>query len=786
MKKIKKFYTLFLAIMLCICSVKIAKAADDSNKILKIEFSGSIAKVQLRTAQNADLVVAVYDDQNCTQMLASGKTSVTSNTKTAEVTVKTQNIPQHFTARAFLLQKNDLKPLCESYTTEISSSSPSDVKASGVDGNISWKFTYDGTLYINGTGKMPNYGYMYSSSQKRYVTVPAPWEDLKDNIKKVVVEEGILNIGANAFSNCERLEEIVLPSDLSVIKDAAFSNCTRLKKITLPEKLQTLEGGNVFARCESLERIVLPSRITKIPDQTFLGCTSLKEIVLPENLEGIGEYAFGDCTALESIEFPESFDGTGRYAFSGCTSLKNITFEPRQASMGYPAIHIGLGQGSFSGCSSLESVTLTGLQSLSSEVFGYCGNLKEIHFTDKKPTFNEGAFWGLDHVTVYYPGSDPTWDGIETESFKGTNIVWKASDLSVAAQESEAVSSDMPEDDFDDGQSVETDVSPEITDEILAEEDMEQPEELEPDDEQEPDAEDPELIVQTIEPSVVNAQESKKSSSSTSAYNDREPGSYSLFIVVKSKNVSDILNADNLLYIDQQTADKTGFVSFMYKINGESGNPVSCIFGNSVHKHSYGKWNTVKKATVFAPEVRQRKCSICGNVEKKNFGSKIKPVIEVSALSVVLQTGQATNGLKVTKTAAGDSGVSWKSENTKIVKVSSTGRLVAQKKTGKTFVTVKLKSGLTKKITVKVQKEAVKTQKISGLKKNLVIKRGNEITLKPVRQPFTSLEKISYTSSDKKTVSVTNKGTLKGLKKGKARIIVRCGGKSYTISVTVK
>lgn len=92
-------------------------------------------------------------------------------------------------------------------------------------------------------------------------------------------------------------------------------------------------------------------------------------------------------------------------------------------------------------------------------------------------------------------------------------------------------------------------------------------------------------------------------------------------------------------------------------------------------------------------------CSVCG-YEKKVSIAKLKPVLKVNVSSITLKTRQQTSGLKITM-AKGDKVTSWKSADTKIVKVSGNGKLTAQKKKGTTTVTVKLKSGLSKKIKVK-------------------------------------------------------------------------------------
>ncbi len=202
--------------------------------------------------------------------------------------------------------------------------------------------------------------------------------------------------------------------------------------------------------------------------------------------------------------------------------------------------------------------------------------------------------------------------------------------------------------------------------------------------------------------------------------------------------------------------------------------------------HIWGAWKTVQEADVFHPELQERSCVSCGEKEQKVAGDKLSPVLELNAAAVTLKVKQATTGLKITQIQKGDSVVSWKSSNTKIVKVSSKGKLTAQKKTGKATVTVTLKSGISKKITVKVQKKAVATTKITGLTKKVTLKKGKSLALKPIRQPFTSIEKITYSSSRKEVATVTSKGRVKAVSKGKCRITVKAGKKKAYVTVTVR
>ena len=74
---------------------------------------------------------------------------------------------------------------------------------------------------------------------------------------------------------------------------------------------------------------------------------------------------------------------------------------------------------------------------------------------------------------------------------------------------------------------------------------------------------------------------------------------------------------------------------------------------------------------------------------------------------------------------------------------------------------ITLASGLKKTVKVRVQTAAVKTSKIT-VSKNVTVQKGKRVTLKPVVTPFTSRQKVTYTSSNKKIATVSSKGVVTG------------------------
>ena len=200
------------------------------------------------------------------------------------------------------------------------------------------------------------------------------------------------------------------------------------------------------------------------------------------------------------------------------------------------------------------------------------------------------------------------------------------------------------------------------------------------------------------------------------------------------------------------------------------------------HKYT---WKVVSKATVFAPEKQKGTCSVCGKTVTRDNGKKLTATIKLNATSIKLQKKQTTKKIRVAM-ANGDSVRSWKSSNKKIVTVNSKGVIKAGKKTGTARITVTLASGKKATLKVKVQTSKVKTTKISDLKKNVTLKKGQKLALKPVVSPLTSQEKVTYTSSNKKVATVSKNGTITAKKKGTVKITVRSGKKSYVVKVKVK
>lgn len=149
------------------------------------------------------------------------------------------------------------------------------VTANGTCGeNVSWSFDEStGKLTISGTGAMTDFSYYRD----------IPWrEQYNDKIKTILVEDGVTNIGNNAFSDCINLTEALIGSSVTEIGYDAFDGCESLEEITVPDSVLTI-GSYAFSDCTSLEKVSLGNGVTQIDYGAFYGCTDLKEFSMPAN-----------------------------------------------------------------------------------------------------------------------------------------------------------------------------------------------------------------------------------------------------------------------------------------------------------------------------------------------------------------------------------------------------------------------------------------------------------------------------------------------------------------------
>ena len=142
-------------------------------------------------------------------------------------------------------------------------------------------------------------------------------------LQKVVISEGIFEIGEGAFRFCEMLSEIQIPDSVIEIGEAAFHCCESLTTVDLPPEI-TIIRDDLFSYCYRLVNVTIPNGVVTISRDSFYNCSSLEIIELPDTITGIGEWAFRNCSSLKKIDIPDTVKAILPNVFDGCSSLSAI------------------------------------------------------------------------------------------------------------------------------------------------------------------------------------------------------------------------------------------------------------------------------------------------------------------------------------------------------------------------------------------------------------------------------------------------------------------------------
>lgn len=222
----------------------------------------------------------------------------------------------------------------------------------------------------------------------------------------VEIPEGIVEIGTQAFANCEKLQNVVFPQSLEIVGDNAFYRCRKLQTPDFAGSRITDIGKNAFWYCELFEsNLTLPPRLTVLKNSfqysgvqefdlrgsavtelrgAFEGWNTLTSVVIPGTVEIVGELTFFNCKNLQSVVLEEGVSSLGNRAFQGCEKLTSVTLPSTLRTVGYEA---------FKGCSALRAIELPdGLSSLGEYAFSNCRSLETICLPDGITILEKGTF----------------------------------------------------------------------------------------------------------------------------------------------------------------------------------------------------------------------------------------------------------------------------------------------------------------------------------------------------------------------------------------------------------
>lgn len=272
-----------------------------------------------------------------------------------------------------------------------------------------------------------------------------------ENLKSIVIPEGVTLIGEAAFVN-SGLVEVMISKTVESIDERAFSYCASLERVNFCYDGESSESHltsilkRAFYQCKALQDVRLPDHVKNIGEEAFVQCRSAKTLYLGKDLLTILGNAFDGMSSIMEVTIPKTVNSIGFYAFEKCSALESITVDPdnpnfssfegalydknkttlvrcpeaktsivfplgltwfREGACAYSALRsveipgsVGsLSERLFEQCASLTSVTLPyNLTSIPERAFNRCSSLTSFTITSNIQVIGRSAFSNCDHL----------------------------------------------------------------------------------------------------------------------------------------------------------------------------------------------------------------------------------------------------------------------------------------------------------------------------------------------------------------------------------------------------
>lgn len=276
----------------------------------------------------------------------------------------------------------------------------------------------------------------------------------------------LVRIGDYAFHRCSGLTSVKIPDTVTEIGEQAFYGCNSLKvaEFGSVESLCRIDfedytsnplyySHRLYIDDKEITNLVIPSNIGILKDFTFISCSRLLSVEIPPSVTSIGKLTFGNCTGLKSVIIPYSVTNVDYMAFNVCVGLIKSAYPSTLAvnpikygtSIKYPVKNINkdvniiiengfiyekgktalyfvpydiegeyvvpetvsaIGDQAFESCCAMTSVKLNdSLLSIGEKAFAYCHGLNSVEIPDKVKTVGNDAFLYCNNLRTLIIGS---------------------------------------------------------------------------------------------------------------------------------------------------------------------------------------------------------------------------------------------------------------------------------------------------------------------------------------------------------------------------------------------
>ncbi len=139
------------------------------------------------------------------------------------------------------------------------------------------------------------------------------------NLTSIIIPNSVASIYGYAFQNCTNLTNLTIGTGITNIEENAFYGCNKLSSIHIYDLTAWCEvhysgnpfyyySHNLFVNGSRVEQLVLPSNVSTISSYAFANCANIKSVVIPKNVTTIYPNAFYGCNDITEIYYTGTTD----------------------------------------------------------------------------------------------------------------------------------------------------------------------------------------------------------------------------------------------------------------------------------------------------------------------------------------------------------------------------------------------------------------------------------------------------------------------------------------------
>lgn len=245
----------------------------------------------------------------------------------------------------------------------------------------------------------------------------------KGQSKRVVIPEGINEIGAYAFVDNKIIRSIELSQDVKIIEEGAFQGCINLESFLFNENLISIKN-NAFENCKKITSVRLPSNLLylgsdvfknsglislKIPNSieyleaNLTSSTVIKEVFIGKNVSQIDPKTFNDSSLLVSLDVhPENLNYKSLNGVLYDYNISKLIKYPcnmKNPSYRCPNSLVIIGKYAFENSINLVLITFNEyLRNIESRAFYNSQSIEKIEINGEYIEIDEEAFSNMLHL----------------------------------------------------------------------------------------------------------------------------------------------------------------------------------------------------------------------------------------------------------------------------------------------------------------------------------------------------------------------------------------------------